>query len=322
MKKFKYPIAILALAGLWQTAAAQTSSTDNQIVITGTRFTYPLVEKWIWEFKQEHPEIAIRIASKGSKAADSANFFINAHTLSVDEKKTRETVSISRYALLPVTNSKNKLVEVYGNKGIKSKDIKKLFFEVYDPAEPDAEQKILKELKGFKPVVYTRAQQACAPVTFAHYYGFEQENIVGKQLGGDDKHLILAVLNDSAGVTYNVPNYIYDLSTRKVKEGISIIPLDLNNNGRLDDNERIYQTIDDFIASLESSYTHNLPFENVTASYKKDGSATSKSIETFLNWVRSKGQSYSHQFGFAVLNEKDLISSSGTNQQKSIAKQK
>lgn len=98
----------MALAGLWQTTAAQTPFSENQIVITGTRFTYPLVEKWIWEFKQEHPEIAIKIVSKGTKAADSANFFINAHTLSVDEKKNRESVAIARYALLPVANSKHK----------------------------------------------------------------------------------------------------------------------------------------------------------------------------------------------------------------------
>ncbi|MCO4292544.1 hypothetical protein NF867_06705 [Solitalea sp. MAHUQ-68] len=303
MKTLKHTLTAVAL--LISCYAAQAQNNTNEIVITGTRFTYPLFEKWISLYKKEHPDLHIRIASKGTKSADSANLFINAHRLTDNELPGLTTEAIARYALLPVANSQNKLLSIYGSRGIKSKELKKLFFEKYDPAEPDAEQKPNKQLKGYQPVFYTRAQKACAPITFAAYYGFEQENLVGNQLGGDDKHLIQAVLSDSAGVTYNVLSFIYDLNTRKVKEGLGIIPLDLNNNGKLDENEQIYGTIDQLITYLESTTNPGLPFEQVTLSYKK-GQNNTKSIEEFISWIRSKGQLNNHEFGYALLSEKDL----------------
>ncbi|POY36608.1 hypothetical protein C3K47_09540 [Solitalea longa] len=318
MKTLKHMLSAFALLAIGYSAQAQ--NTTNEIVITGTRFVYPVIEKWITLYKNEHPDVKIRIAVKGTKSADSANLFINAHHLTEAEFSGFETLAVARYALLPVANSQNKLLSIYGSRGIKTKELKKLFFEKYDPAEPDAEQKPNKQLKGYQPVFYTRAQKACVPITFSAFYGFEQENLVGEQLGGDDKHLIQAVLNDSAGVTYNVLNFIYDLNTRKVKEGLDIIPLDLNNNGKLDENEQIYGTIDQLISYIETTPNPGLPFEQVTLSYKKEQS-NAKSIEEFINWIRAKGQLNNHEFGYALLSQKDLQTKVNSSTVKTIAKQ-
>ena len=84
---------------------------NGKIIITGSRFAYPLVEKWIAEFKKEYPEVPFRIIARGGTNVDSANLIINAHKLRTEEIKAGNyVVNIGRYALLPVANARNPLV--------------------------------------------------------------------------------------------------------------------------------------------------------------------------------------------------------------------
>lgn len=190
-------LQLISKSSFSQTAA------DGKVVITGTRFSYPLVEKWIAEFKKEYPNVPFRLITRGNLNVDSANLIINAHKLHPEEiKGGNYVVNIGRYALLPVTNAKNPLVAEWSKKGIKEKQLKKLFFKKYDPFADEEEVKE-KHKNEYKPTLYTRAQKACAPISFARHFGFKQDDILGKPIGGDDKHLITAIENDTNVFTYS-----------------------------------------------------------------------------------------------------------------------
>ncbi len=207
---------------------------SNKIIVTGSRFTYPLLEKWIAEYKKVNPSANIKVNPRGGPETDSANLIINAHELSATEVKAGfKTLNVNRYILLTVANSKSDFAKQYSVSGIKDKELKKLFFEKWDPfEETEAKDKKKKEkAPTHTTTLYTREQIACAPTTFARHYGFEQKDLIGKGIAGDDKHLILAVLKDTNGVTYNNLGMIYDLSTRKVKQGLTVIPEDLRQSG-------------------------------------------------------------------------------------------
>jgi phosphate transport system substrate-binding protein len=288
---------------------------NGKIIITGSRFTYPLVEKWIAEFSKEYPEIPFRIIPRGGVNTDSANLVINAHKLKQEEiKGGNYVVNIGKYALLPVANAKNPLVPEWKKKGIKEKTFKKLFFLKYDPYA-EIEDKP-KEKNVYKPTVYTRAQKACAPITFATHYGFNQEDILGKPIGGDDKHLITAIEKDTNGITYNSLVNIYDLNTREVKNKLSIIPIDLNGNGKLDAEENFYEKLDDVISKLETQKIPEIPVEYINISYPSQIIESNKNISIFLDWVLTKGQKYTHELGFLdfepleLQKQKDILSAS------------
>ncbi|MDX2195811.1 MAG: hypothetical protein NW207_05290 [Cytophagales bacterium] len=283
-------------------------STENgKIIITGSRFTYPLVEKWIAEFKKEYPNVPFRIIARGGTNVDSANLIINAHKLLPEEiKGGNYVVNIGRYALLPIANAKNPLVAEWQKKGIKEKNLKKLFFKKYDPYTTEEEAKE-KDKKEYKPTVYTRAQKACAPITFAANYGFVQDDIVGKPIGGDDKHLIMVVEKDTNGITYNNLGMIYDIYSREVKNKLSIIPIDLNNNGKLDENETFYQKLDDVIARLEKGNIPEIPIEYINISYPAQTIESNRNISLFLEWVLTKGQKFNHELGFLDFEPEVLV---------------
>ncbi len=301
MKKFRY-IKILILVIIYSNSFAQTAQ-NGKVLITGTRFTYPLVEKWISEFKIKYPDVEVKILPRGLVTPDSGNIVINAHKLLPNEvKQGYTTINISKYALLPVANANNPLINEYA-KGLREKDIKDLFFEK-DIFESTGKEK--KKKNKFQPTIYTREQKACAPTTFASHYGFTQDNIIGKGVSGDDKHLINAILKDSSGLTYNVPVFIYDLTSRKVKPGIKVIPLDLNENGKLDADENIYENLDELIAGLESEKHTAIPVEYVNISYPKVINSDNNNLKLFINYILNEGQQFNHQFGFIDFDQKTL----------------
>ncbi len=311
-KTYKYLII-----GLFLPFFAFSQKAENgKVIITGSRFAYPLVEKWIAEFKKEYPDVPFRIIARGGVNVDSANLIINAHKLHPEEiKGGNYVVNIGRYALLPVTNTKNPLAAEWSKKGIKEKQLKKLFFKKYDPFN-EAEEPKEKETNEYKPTIYTRAQKACAPITFARNYGFEQDDIVGKPIGGDDKHLIVAIEKDTNGLTYNNLGFIYDVTSREVKDKLSVVPIDLNGNGKLDEDEKFYTTLDDVISRLEKGKTPGIAIEYINISYPGQVAETNRNISIFLDWVLTKGQKFNHELGFldfepeALAKQKEILAAS------------
>ena len=290
--------ALFVVLQLVSKSSFSQTAADGKVVVTGTRFSYPLVEKWIEEFKKEYPNVPFRLITRGNLNVDSANLMINAHKLHPEEiKGGNYVVNIGRYALLPVANAKNPLVAEWNKKGIKEKQLKKLFFKKYDPYGEEEEVKE-KHKNEYKPTVYTRAQKACAPISFARYFGFEQDDILGKPIGGDDKHLITAIENDTNGITYNNLGFIYDINTRKVKNKLAVVPIDLNGNGKIDEDESFYNNLDDLISRLEKGKITDIPVEYLNISYQSQAVETNKNLNLFLEWVLSKGQQYNHAFGF------------------------
>ncbi|MES2731149.1 MAG: hypothetical protein V4714_05350 [Bacteroidota bacterium] len=295
-------LSILLLTAALPVIGFSQAQPNEKVLITGTRFTYPLVEKWISEFKQAHPGIEIGLLPKGS--AESATLSINAYKIPKEKlKENFDYINIGRYVLLPIANSNNPLNQDFQKKGLKESEAKKLFFEEADAYlnEPKKEKK-----NAFVPTIYTREQKSCAPTAFANHFGFQQENITGKSITGDDRFLIQAIKKDSSGITYNNLGFIYDLSSRKVIEGIAVVPFDLNDNGKLDASENFYSSLDDVIKSVESAKPNAIPVENVTISFSKETAASNPNLKLFLDFVLNQGQQFNHQFGFLTLEEQHL----------------
>lgn len=292
-------LALFALQGV-----AQTTS-NGKVLITGSRFTYPLVEKWIAGFQSKYPGVEVRILPRGSASADSGNLVINAHQLTKEEIKPNYTViDIGKYALLPIANPHSALAKEHTARGIKEKELKAYYFEEYDAFADDTKEK--KSKTKFNPLVYTREQKACAPTAFANFYGFKQENIKGKGISGDDKHLIPALKRDTNGISYNNLGYIYDLKTRQVQPGIAVLPIDLDNNGKLTEDENIYANLDAVIAKIESGKAPEIPVAYVNISYPTEFNEKTNNLKLFVQYILNEGQALNHQFGFLDFEPENL----------------
>ena len=134
-------------------------------------------------------------------------------------------------------------------------------------------------------------------IVFTKYFGYQQKDIKGKAIAGADEHLLKALLRDSIGVSYLPLTLIYDQASKKPVSGLTVLPVDLNGNGRVNDEEKFYGDLSTVIAKLEEAKNiHNIPVEYLHLSVDKTN--VSPEAQEFLKWVAENGEKDLHDFGF------------------------
>jgi len=280
--------ALLALSSFLK-VAAQNSSV---VRITGARFTYPLVEQWIDQYNKVNPDVQIVIESRGLQDPAQYDILIDAYEQAEDVKKDRDYTYVGRYAILPVANSQSEFARTYVKKGLTGQQIRQIFFhDIF--ADKSKEEPINASF-----TTYTRMQKASVPIAFARYFKFEQKDIAGKGIAGSDEHLLKAVIRDTTAVSYLPTPLIYTKSGQPTT-GLTPIPVDLNDNGRIGEDEKFYgdrTTLLDRLSKLNSKDVHNLPIEHIHLSVDKR--AAHPEAIAFIKWVAENGLGNLKDFGF------------------------
>jgi len=284
--KMKSIIGFIIIYFLALFTASLFAQSQKEVIITGARFTYPIVEKWIADYEKINPHVKVKIAPRTTTDPSQYDLLIEAYVLTPETQQRREQLHIARYALLPVANEKSPAARALGTRGADKNELTQLFFH-------DLFAKKEKEL-AFPYVIYTRQQKSGPSITFAKYFGYEHQQIKGKTIAGSDEHLIQAVLKDSLSLSYNHPGLIYDLKTRSVKTGLVLIPIDINGNGRISSEEKKTYGLDELLANLEENTPH-VPIGSIHLSIPKEG--YNQEALRFLLWVVANGQRDLHQFG-------------------------
>jgi len=285
LKSYKLLAVAVLLSGATITSSFILKKKEAKVInITGTRFFYPLVEKWAAEFKKEHPDVDI-VVKFGLQNSD-----ISMTGTPVDKEnpdKGKYTV-VSKFAVVPIINEHNPAWTDLQKKGLSETDFEKIYFR------GDQQQNNFATNSGIVPIrVYTRG--ACASATFSRHFGKQINDLANLDTKiADDNVLLQNVLNDSLGVAYNNLGFVYDLRTRKQKPGIKVVPVDLNGNGKIDSDENFYDNLDQLIQKLETAHVALPPVGKMVFVYKED----KPEVKDFVNWIQTKGQQYNHSFGF------------------------
>jgi ABC-type phosphate transport system substrate-binding protein len=295
MKKLSTKTAIIALITLYSGSLfAQNAET---IHIKGDHFVQPIVEKWISEYKKENTASSVNI--KINQEVENVQLSIVASQPSDENSQAigERVIYVGKYALIPVSNTGNPLLEK-ASKGLKKKELANLIFEkdILDD-EYDADKK-----EKYTATVYSRGGQASTTLTLADYFDQSPERIKGKKIIGDEIYLINAIKKDVSGIAFNTLNYVYDLKSRQLKADITILPLNIKDKQKdvLGAND-----IDKTIALLEESKIESIPVGSfgirIPAEY-----AGNENVLSFVNWILAQGQKFNHEYGFLNLDNNSL----------------
>jgi phosphate transport system substrate-binding protein len=266
---------------------------DKIVLVTGVRFAYPLVQKWIDDYNKENPNVQIVIESRGIADPAKYDLLIEAYDPDGDVAKNREYVYVARYAVLPVANSSSAFSQKYSVKGLNKDLITQLFFNnIYSDKDEEEEVKA-------PYTIYTRLQKAGSPIVFTKYFGHDTKDIKGTAIAGSDEHLLKAILRDSTAVSYLPLTLIYDRTSKNPVAGLSVLPVDLNGNGKVSDEEKFYNNLPSVIQQLEKTATkdiNNVPVVHLNISVDKTN-VSAEAIE-FIRWIIKNGQEDLHDFGY------------------------
>ena len=272
---------------------SKAQNVKQVITISGAQFTNLLIEKWTNEYSRVNSDITFKFVKSSTKNRPTdLKLTVNPSGKS-DVGINENLVNVGRLAVLPVTNEKNTLFTKQLKNGIKQEELKNIFLHNEVSLISDGD----KIRKG-EPLytVYTQTPQSVTVKVLVNHFGLSTTELNGIVVTGDDKYLIESVLEDSTGVTFSNLGLIYDLTNRTPLRGIKIIPINLDNSGRLNKEALIYDNLDHLIIFLESSLNKTIPTEDICLSYNSKNN--NPIVTDFVNWVTISGQQYNRQFGF------------------------
>ncbi|MDR1402501.1 MAG: hypothetical protein LBJ60_02195 [Tannerellaceae bacterium] len=296
-------IAISSSANAQTTGATVNPARQEVVYIKGVRFVDALLEKWIAEYSKTHSDVSLVVAGK-----DAHNYSIEIIPSGIQDDHALQTpattVSFGKYAILPIAGKNNVLPDELKKKKLNEKRIKELFFEkdvLAEDAEPDKKEK-------YDALVYSSNSSYSASHSFARHFGYATSRLKGKKIAGDDIYLNNAVKKDAKGVSFNNLNYIFNIESRQLNDGIALLPLDVKKEyaETLD-----VQNLDETIALLENKTIDLIPVEELA--FILPEKINPQALQ-FLEWALSEGQDYINSFGFLRLDTKTIAQ-----QQKKIA---
>ncbi|HEX2921563.1 MAG TPA: PstS family phosphate ABC transporter substrate-binding protein [Bacteroidales bacterium] len=289
-----------------QQSPAKVKSLKGSISLSGAFALYPMAVKWAEEFRKIYPDIRIDIsaggAGKGITDALSNMVEIGMVSREVYKEETGNgayAIAVVKDAVIPVINASNPAIEAILNKGLTR--------EAGDEIWITGTYKTWNQITGTKgniPLhIYTRSDACGAAEVWAKYFGKKQEDFLGSGVYGDPG-LALAVKKDPVGIGYNNIGYAYDSKTKKQLEGIRVLPLDLNSDGKITPDEDFYGSLDNLIEAISSGKFPSPPARDLY--FVTKGKPQNEILVTFIRWVLNEGQKFVNEAGYISLSEPSI----------------
>jgi phosphate transport system substrate-binding protein len=311
MKKLLALSAVLAMLGhsAALTLEAQKGAEQNlqgTITISGAFALYPMVMKWSEEFRRLHPQVRFDISAGGAGKgiADALADMVDIGMVSrevhpAEIQKGAWFIPVAKDAVLPVVNRGNPLFAELMKKGMKKAD----FIRIWLNENPPTWNEILGGKDNVQLHVYTRSDSCGAAETWALYLGKKQEDLMGIGVFGDPG-LNEAVRKDALGIGFNNVNYAFDAATLKPMTGTAILPIDLNENGRIDADENFYANRDAVVRAIADGKYPSPPARDLY--FVCHGRPQTQLLAVFMKWVLSAGQKYAGEAGYIALADAKL----------------
>ncbi|MBC8048076.1 MAG: substrate-binding domain-containing protein [Fimbriimonadaceae bacterium] len=280
----------------------QPGDISGKITMSGAFALYPLAVKWGEEFKKLHPNVTFDIqgggAGKGMTDVLSGNVTLGMVSREIAKEETAKGAigfAVCKDAVVATMNINNPYYAKIYETGI----TKRQFYELWVGRGITTWGELLKNGAKEKVTVFTRSDAAGAADAWAKYIGNKkQDDLEGIGVFGDPG-LATAVANDKFSVGYNNVGYAYDFKTKKPNPGIGIIPIDLNENGKLDPQENFYSNADKLNMAVIADIYPSPPARVLY--FVTKGTPTDAATIEFLKWTLTDGQKYVAESGFVEL---------------------
>jgi phosphate transport system substrate-binding protein len=274
---------------------------EGKITVSGAFALYPLVVKWGEEFQKVHPKVRVDVSAGGAGKgiADALHDNVNLGMVSRDVASEEIEqgawgLTVARDAVLPTISATNPYIKDILLRGISKEE----FYKIWISNEIKTWGDLLKN--GSKDPInkYKRSDASGAGETWAKFFDKRQDDLSGVGVFGDPG-LSYAVIKDKFAVGYNNIAYTYDLKTQAPILGLTVIPIDLNANGKIDSVENFYSTHQQIVQAISHKIYPSPPGRELY--FVSHGPPKDKLLVEFFKWILTDGQKYVPEMGYIKL---------------------
>ncbi len=290
---------------MFGTTAYSQSRTDNSkevpAVQSGTKSVqiasspelHNLATNWVNDYNESNPAMKILlIQSNDEKAVNHLSLISDEHSIGLNDQNNWRMV-IGRDVIVPIINAKNPMLDLLHQQGISSKEFAFLFKNV--------------EQRNWSAVV-TNGQNARLQlfipndeIVNASLRDFANVAINAKSEKFQEtaNDVLAEVQKDIFAIGFCKLSDLRNLSNRITLGNIALLPIDKNGNGRIDNFERIYNSLDEFTNGVWiGKYPTSLSKNIYAVSAIKP---TDQNELAFLTWILSGGQNLLKSNGYCDL---------------------
>jgi phosphate transport system substrate-binding protein len=302
-----YVVILLALVACATQPATQSNNPyQGTIAVSGAFALYPMMQRWAEEFHNLHPgvEFDISAGGAGKGMTDALSGAVDIGMISRDitpdeQAKGAYGIAVTKDAVFPTINTQNPVLQDLFSQGISQETFVGIFItgEITTWGQVVGRPEVPDEIH-----VYTRSDSCGAAEVWAKYLGDKkQENLLGIGVSGDPG-VVSAVAKDPLGIGFNNLNYAFDITTGQPVTGISVVPIDINENGKADQ-EEILTTNTAAVAAISSG---NYPSPPARLLYLATDGKPSGLTQLFIEWILMDGQNYVSESGYIQLPQDQL----------------
>lgn len=310
MKKILYLLLCLAIvagcSGKKQQASINShDKLSGSIQISGAFALYPVVVRWAEEFKRIHPNVQIDISGGGAGKGITdvltgmVDIGMSSRDLQPEEiQRGAYPFTVLRDAVVIITNAHNPQLALLKQRGLK----KQMAFDLWND-RLDTWGEVFHTNSSIPVHVYTRSDACGAGETFAGWIDMKQEDLGGTAVYGDPG-IASAIQRDKVGIGYSNLGYVYDLTNKHPQPDLAVVPLDLNDDGRISPDENFYGTITHLGDAIRKGKYPSPPARDLFLVTK--GKPDNPLVVEFLKYIYTKGQKLGGEAGYVPL-AKDIL---------------
>lgn len=311
MKRIRTSICASLLAAIALSTAscgggAKEGGMNGELSLSGAFALYPLAVQWAEEFRSIYPDVRIDISAGGAgKGMTDALAGVVDMGMVSREIYPPETANgavgfaVAKDAVAATVNAANPKIKEILEHGMTREAAVKIWLT--------GEAKTWGDVLGTDddtPLhVYTRSDACGAAETWALWLGGKQEDLGGTAVFGDPG-VAAAVQKDIYGIGFNNIGYAYDNDTHKPNDGILVMPIDIDGNGRITPDEQFYDTKDRIVEAISQDKYPSPPARDLYLVTK--GVPTDSITVAFIKYVLGKGQEKNIPAGYIGMSEEKV----------------
>ncbi|MBC8004731.1 MAG: hypothetical protein H7X84_04590 [Verrucomicrobia bacterium] len=306
MKKFSVLIVglslfIYAVAGICNSTTGSSAevqsgnSPSNALSIASSSELNALATNWANEYGKLNASLTITVSELGNGQPvlpGQLSFLSNESSEMMDGASNWKMV-IGRNAVVAIFNPGNPMLKEINAQGVSAQEFAQ---SISDPKKRNWNHVI----NGGQnvPIHYALSNNEKVNETIARFTTTDL-SVINQTTTGTAEEVISAIQKDVYAIGFCRLSDVFDTNTHNLVQGIKLLPIDKNQNGRLDSFENIYSKPEAFTRGVWiGKYPHALCGNIYAASYARP---TDKNILAFLTWIITDGQKYLNVNGYSDL---------------------